>query len=296
MPLRLAPAVWVLIWAGSFVAAHVAAPHADPLGFLALRFAVSAAIFAVMVQFAGVRWPTAPRVWRDALIVGLLIHGIYLSCMFWAMWHGLPAGVAALVGALQPLVTAAAAAPLLGERVRAQQWLGIALGFLGVGIVVAPSLGRLQGFPPETVAVAFCGMLTFTAGTMWQKRMDSALDLRVGAAIQFIAATALTAPLALLFEDGKFDNSAAAWGAMAWFVLATSVGGTLLLLAMIGRNAVSRVATLLYLVPPTAALLAYVILGETLTRGQLVGMAMSVVGVAIARRPAPRPVPSARAG
>jgi drug/metabolite transporter (DMT)-like permease len=204
--------------------------------------------------------------------------------MFWAMWHGLPAGVAALVGALQPLVTAAAAAPLLGERVRAQQWLGIALGFLGVGIVVAPSLGRLHSFPPETVAVAVCGMLTFTAGTLWQKRIDPALDLRVGGAIQFIAATALTAPLALLFEAGTFDGSLPAWGAMAYFVLATSVGGTLLLLAMIGRTAVSRVATLLYLVPPTAALLAYVVLGETLTHMQLVGMALSVFGVALARR------------
>jgi drug/metabolite transporter (DMT)-like permease len=296
MPVRLIPAVWVVIWAGSFVAAHVAAPHADPLTFLALRFAVSAALFVALARLAGARWPTARRTWRDVAIVGVLMHGIYLSCMFWAMWHGLPAGVAALVGGLQPLVTAATAAPLLGERVRAQQWLGIALGFLGVGIVVAPSLGRIAGFPPATVAVAFCGMLTFTAGTVWQKRIDGALDLRVGGAIQFIAATALTAPLALLFEDGKFDFSPAAWGAMAWFVLATSVGGTLLLLAMIARSALSRVATLLYLVPPTAALMAYVILGERLSALQLVGMAMSGLGVALARRPEPPRLPAARPG
>jgi drug/metabolite transporter (DMT)-like permease len=279
----LIPAVWVLIWAGSFVAAHVAAPHAEPLGFLAARFMLSAGIFAVMARLAGKAWPTTWPAWRDALVVGALLHGIYLACMFYAMWHGLPAGVAALVGGLQPLVTAAASAPVLGERVRANQWLGIVLGFAGVGIVVAPSIGHVAGFTPTTVTVAFIGMLTFTAGTFFQKR-SAALDLRVSAAIQFLAATAVTAPLALLFEHGRFDGSWPVWTSFGYFVFVTSIGGTLLLLIMIKRGALARVAALLYLVPPTASVAGYVILGQTLTLLQVAGMAVAVVGVAIARR------------
>jgi drug/metabolite transporter (DMT)-like permease len=295
MPVSLIPVLWVLIWAGSFVAAHIAARHADPMTFLAARFAVTALIFVALARLAGARWPAGWRAWRDVMITGVLIHGAYLALMFWAMWHGLPAAVAALIGGLQPLVTAAVAPALLGERVRLEQWLGIALGFLGVGIVVTPSLGHVVGFSAAPIAAAFIGMLTFTAGTLWQKRIDSALDLRVVGVIQFIAATILTAPLALVFESGRFDGSWGAWGAMAWFVLATSLGGTLLLLAMIGQSAVSRVATLLYLVPPTAALLAYFILGETLTPLQLVGMALTVLGVVLARRGGAAPIKAARA-
>lgn len=280
---RLFPVLWVLIWAGSFVSAHVAAPHTEPMGFLSVRFALSAAIFAVMAWLAGKAWPTGWAAWRNALMVGALLHGVYLACMFYAMWHGLPAGVASLVGGLQPLVTAAASAPLLGERVRANQWLGIVLGFVGVGIVVAPSIGRIEGFTPVTVGVAFLGMLTFTAGTFWQKRSE-ALDLRVSAAIQFLAATAVTAPFALLFEHGHFDGSWQVWTAFAYFVFVTSIGGTLLLLVMIGRGALARVAALLYLVPPTASVGGYFILGQTLTLLQIAGMAVAVVGVAIARR------------
>jgi drug/metabolite transporter (DMT)-like permease len=280
----LIPGLWVLIWAGSFVSAHVAAPHTEPLGFLSVRFVLSAAIFAVMARLAGKAWPTTWPAWRDALVVGALLHGIYLACMFYAMWHGLPAGVAALVGGLQPLVTAAASAPVLGERVRANQWLGIVLGFVGVGIVVMPSLGRIEGFTTDTVAVAFVGMLTFTAGTLWQKRSDPALDIRVSAAIQFMAATAVTAPLALLLEHGKFDGSWQVWASFTYFVLVTSIGGTMLLLVMIARGALARVAALLYLVPPAASVAGYFILGQALTMLQIVGMAVAVVGVAIARR------------
>lgn len=280
---RLFPVLWVLIWAGSFVSAHVAAPHTEPLGFLSVRFVLSAAIFAVMARLAGKAWPTRWSAWRDALVVGALLHGIYLASMFYAMWHGLPAGVASLVGGLQPLMTAAASAPLLGERVRANQWFGIVLGFLGVGIVVAPSIGHTEGFTAATVGAAFVGMLSFTAGTIWQKRSE-ALDLRVSAAIQFTAATAVTAPLALLFEHGRFDGSWQVWTAFAYFTLVTSIGGTLLLLVMIKRGALARVAALLYLVPPTASVAGYFILGQTLTVLQMAGMAVAVVGVAIARR------------
>ncbi|MBV8165561.1 MAG: DMT family transporter, partial [Alphaproteobacteria bacterium] len=219
----LIPGLWVLIWAGSFVSAHVAAPHAEPLGFLAVRFVLSAGIFAVMARLAGKAWPTRWPAWRDALVVGALLHGVYLSCMFYAMWHGLPAGVAALVGGLQPLVTAALVGPWLGERVTPRHWLGIALGFGGVALVVAPKLGATGGISPAALTAGFAAMLAFTLGTVWQKRVGAALDLRVGATIQFIGALILTAPVAALTEAAWFDGSWPVWGAMLWCVLAISI-------------------------------------------------------------------------
>jgi drug/metabolite transporter (DMT)-like permease len=279
----LISALWVVLWASGFIAARVSSAHADPLTFLLLRYGFSIAVFGALALHAGAAWPRTRRGWGDALVAGALIQGLYLGGVFWAMWHGLPTAVAALVGGLQPLL-AAAVAPLLGERVTARQWLGITLGFGGVALVVAPGLGKIDGIPPVALTVGFAAMLAFTAGTFWQKQAPTKLDPRVGGAIQFIGALVLTAPIAALIENGRFDGSAALWGAMAWCVLGISVGGTSLLLILIARGAASRVVALLYLVPPTAALMAFVLLGETLTQIQAVGMALSAVGVLIAVR------------
>jgi len=280
-------AMWVLLWASGFIVAGVSRQHADPLTFLAVRYVLSIAVFGALARVAGASWPRSRRAWRDALIAGALIQGLYLGGVFWAMWHGLPAGVAALVGGLQPLLTAAIVAPWLGERVVARQWLGIALGFGGVALVVAPALGRVDGIPPLALAVAFGAMLAFTAGTFWQKRIGAALDVRVGAAIQFIGALVLTAPVAVLIEPGRFDGSWPVWGAMLWCVFGISVGATSLLLVLIARGAVSRVVALLYLVPPAAALMAFALLGETMMLVQIAGMALCAVGVLLAARTAP---------
>jgi drug/metabolite transporter (DMT)-like permease len=291
----LLSALWVVLWASGFIAAGVSRQHADPLSFLALRYVFSIAVFGGLAMAAGARWPRSRRAWRDALVAGALIQGLYLGGVFWAMWHGLPAGVAALVGGLQPLLTAGLVAPWLGERVATRQWLGIALGFGGVALVVAPALGRVDGIPPVALAVGFVAMLAFTAGTFWQKRIGAALDLRVGAAIQFVGALVLTAPVAALIEPGRFDGSWPVWGAMLWCVLGISVGGTSLLLILIARGAVSRVVALLYLVPPAAALMAFLLLGETMTPVQIAGMALCAVGVLLAARApaAPLDIPAA---
>jgi drug/metabolite transporter (DMT)-like permease len=291
----LLSALWVVLWASGFIAAGVSRQHADPLSFLALRYVFSIAVFGGLAMAAGARWPRSRRAWRDALVAGALIQGLYLGGVFWAMWHGLPAGVAALVGGLQPLLTAGLVAPWLGERVATRQWLGIALGFGGVALVVAPALGRVDGIPPVALAVGFVAMLAFTAGTFWQKRIGAALDLRVGAAIQFVGALVLTAPVAALIEPGRFDGSWPVWGAMLWCVLGISVGGTSLLLILIARGAVSRVVALLYLVPPAAALMAFLLLGETMTPVQIAGMALCAVGVLLAARApaAPLEIPAA---
>jgi drug/metabolite transporter (DMT)-like permease len=231
-----------------------------------------------------VPWPRDFTAWRDALIAGMLIHGLYLGGVFWAIWHGMPAGVTALVTGLHPLLTAALAIPLLHEHVSPRQWVGIALGFVGVSLVVAPALATVEGLPLLALLSAFIATLAFSLGTVWQKRSEPKMDLRVNAAIQFMGALLLTAPIALLAESGRFDGTPAAWGALLWAVLVLSVGAISLLLFLLNRGAASRVAPLLYVAPPVAALIAYFLFGETLAPVQIVGAALAIVGAYTARR------------
>lgn len=231
----------------------------------------------------GAAWPRAPAAWRDALIAGMLIHGVYLGGVYWAIWHGMPAGITALVTGLNPLMTAALAMPLLKERLNARQWSGIAVGLLGVGLVVAPALGAIEGVPLAPLFATLIATFALALGAIVQKRTQPRMDVRVNAAIQFIGALALTAPVVLIFEEGRFDHGAAAWSAMAWAVFVLSVGGISILLALLKRGSASRVAPLLYLAPPVAALIAWAMFGEALAPVQIAGMILAAIGAFAAR-------------
>jgi len=277
----LLPILFVLIWTTGFLTARFVAPHADPLTFLAIRVAASAIAFAVLSTLTGAVWPRTLRGWFNAAVTGVLMQAIYLGGVFWAVRHGLPAGTAALITGLQPLLTAALAFPLLGERVPPRRWAGIILGFLGAVLVLAP---QLRGAPVLVPAVVCVGsMFAITFGTLWQKHTGAG-DLRTTACIQFLGAAALMIPAALLLETGRFDGSWQAWSGLVWAVLGLSVGATWLLLTLIRRGAVAGVTSLFYLVPPVAALTAWLLFGETLVPVQMAGMALAAAGVGLAAR------------
>lgn len=282
---RIAPGLFVVIWATGFIVARLVAPHAEPLTFLSVRFLLTALVLAGVAAATRAAWPQGRRGWRDALLAGALLQGIYLAGVFWAVRHGLPAGIAALVASLQPLLTAALAGPLLREAVSARRWAGIGIGFLGALLVIAPKVGgQAGGLPPVALAACFVGMVAITFGTIWQKRTAVSVDLRTNAAVQFLGGAAVTLPLALLTERGQFDASPELFFGLAWAVLVLSIGGIMLLLGLIRRGAVAGVAALLYLVPPVSAGMAFVLFGETLTPVQLAGMAVAAAGVALASR------------
>jgi drug/metabolite transporter (DMT)-like permease len=280
---RLAPPLFVLIWATGFIVARFVAPYAEPLTFLVVRYILATLVLAGIVTVARVPWPRTWPEWRNALVAGILLHGLYLGGVFWSVKHGLPAGISALVAGLQPLATGLLAGPLLGERVSARRWTGIGIGFLGAALVVAPKLGD-GGVPPVPLGICMLGMLSITFGTIWQKRTGSTLDLRVNATIQYIGAAVVTLPMMLLLEEGRMDLTLPLLGALAWAVFGLSIGAIGLLLFLIRRGAVVGVATLLYLVPPVAALMAFALFGETLSPIQLAGMALAALGVAVASR------------
>ncbi|CAH1659900.1 MAG: DMT family transporter [Chelatococcus sp.] len=280
--LRAAPAIFVVIWATGFIVARLVAPHAEPLTFLVARYVLSILALTAIAVALRQAWPLNWHGWRNALIAGVLLQGLYLGGVFWSVRHGLGAGVVALIMSLQPVLTAALAGPLLGESVSGRRWIGIGLGLLGVACVIVPNLSASGG--GLTIAVALASMFCITLGTIWQKRTGSSQHLVTGAVIQFIAALLVTLPAAAVLETGFIDNSWQLWVGLIWAVFGISVGAILILLAMIRRGAVAQVASLFYLVPPVAALMAFALFGETMTPLQITGTAIAIGGVAIASR------------
>ncbi len=278
------PALFVLLWASGFVVARLVRPYAEPESFVALRFALSVGVLSSIAVFGGARWPRTIRGWRNGLVAGALMQGVYVGGVFWAIKHGLPAAVAALISGLQPLLTGVLAGPLLGERVGGRRWLGIAVGFAGALLVLQPSLRGAGAVPPAAVLACTAAMIGITLGTLWQKRYGADIDLRSGAAVQFIGGFVVVLPLALITERHPFILDADLFIGLAWSVLVLSVAAALLLLRLIRGGAVAQVTSLFYLVPPFTALLALVLFGEALAPVQILGMVVAAGGVALASR------------
>jgi drug/metabolite transporter (DMT)-like permease len=278
------PALFVLLWSTGFIAAKLGLPDAPPFHFLAVRMIAVAVLMALVAWATGARWPSA-RVAMHAGFVGLLVHGLYLGGVFVALSGGMPAGTAAMLVGLQPIVTVWIAHTWLGERVVMRQWIGLALGLAGVALVVRHKLGfsgDLSGLLPALVALA-----GISIGTLWQKRHASHVDLRAGAAIQYAVCAAAFAPLALFLETTPIRWTPSFAFALAWSVLVLSVGAISLLWVLLRHGAATNVAALFYLVPPVTALMAWLLFGETLDALALGGMVLIAMGVALARASAP---------
>ncbi|WAC71819.1 DMT family transporter [Roseateles sp. SL47] len=280
----LYPLLFVVLWSTGFIGAKFGLPDAAPLTFLAWRYAAVIVLMGGLVALTRAPWPKASGAWAHIAVSGLLVHGVYLGGVFIAISHGLPAGITALVVGLQPVVTAVGARAFLGEQVLPKQWAGLALGFLGVGLVVAaktssvPTQALMTMLTPAVVA-----LLGITAGTLYQKRFCPSFDLRSGAVIQFVPCLALTAALALATEDTTVNWTPSFLFALGWLVLVLSIGAVSLLNLLIRRGSAVHVASLFYLTPPTTAVIAWALFGETLRGLAIVGMGLAVFGVWLAR-------------
>jgi drug/metabolite transporter (DMT)-like permease len=283
--LASAPVLFVVLWSTGFIVARLVAPHSDPLTFLCARYACVIALLAGLAFVQGAPWPRSGREIAALAVAGVLLHGIYLGGVFWAVKHGLPAGIAGLLAGLQPLLTAAVAGPLLGETVGLRRWTGVVLGFFGAALVLGPKMGGAVGdIPPLAIIVGGCAVLAFTAGTIWQKRTGLKMDLRTGNVVQFTAALIPTAVVAAVLEDRRFDFAPELLLGLFWSVVVGSIGSVMLLLVLIRRGAVVKTAALLYLVPPVTAVMAWLLFGETFNPVQMGGMVLAAAGVALATR------------
>jgi drug/metabolite transporter (DMT)-like permease len=289
-----APALFVLLWSTGFVGAKYGLPYAPPFTFLGLRLVTAAVLLAVCAAALPAGRTTVRRTRRHqyghAAVAGLLLHAGYLGGVFYAISVGVPAGVSAVVVSLQPVLTALLATRLLGERPGLRQWTGLALGVAGVALVVAPDLAGSGTGPVPVRGLLAClvALAATTAGTLYQKRHGDEVPLLWGTAVQYTAAAVVLLTAAVATERVTVVWTGDFLLALGWLVLALSIGAVLLLLLLLRRGTASSVASLFYLVPPATAVEAYLLFGERLAALSLVGLVVTVVGVALVVVPARR--------
>ncbi len=280
------PWVFVLIWSTGFIVARFGMPHAPPMSFLALRYAFSFVCFLAWIVLARVERPRGTVQCLHLGVVGVLIHAAYLGGVWSSVKAGIGAGTVALLVGLQPVLTAIwvalTAAPSAHGRVSSRQWLGLVLGLIGLTLVVWHKLGGGE-VTAWNLALALFALVGITVGTLYQKRFVAPCDVRSASAVQLLAAFLVTAPLAAL------ETEPIVWhphllGAMAWSVLVLTLGGSSLLYMLLQRGAATRVTSLMYLVPPCTALMAWALFGESFTAQMLLGLFLTVSGVALVVR------------
>ncbi len=286
--LRAMPWVFVVIWSTGFVVARFGMPYAPPMSFLAVRFALSIVCFCIWIVLARVAWPRDRQQWLHLAATGLLMQAGYLGGVWSAIKAGIGAGTVALLVGLQPVLTAiwiSHNAGSAGARVPPRQWVGLLLGIGGLALVVWGKLG-IGEVTRWNLALAILALLSITIGSLYQKRFVAPCDVRSASAVQMMAALVVSLPFALA------EPEAIVWhphliGAMVWSVLVLTLGGSSLLYMLLQRGAATEVTSLMYLVPPCTALMAWAMFREAFTVSMSVGMLLTVAGVAlvVARRP-----------
>jgi drug/metabolite transporter (DMT)-like permease len=277
------PGIFVVLWASGYVFGKLGLPYAGPATFLFVRFCIVVALMLPLSLVMRADWPRGWRAVGHIVVTGLLMQACYLGSVFAAIHYGVPAGLAALIVGIQPLLTAALVGKLLGEQVTPRQWLGFVLGLLGVALVVEHKL-NFTGAELEGFLFCLLALGAITLGTIYQKKFGASMDLRSGSVIQFGASAVVMGPIAYVFEGMHIVWSVDFVIALGWLCVVLSMSATTLLFVMIRQGAAGKVASLFYLVPPVTALMAWPLFGETLGLMGILGMGVAAIGVALVNR------------
>jgi len=277
-----APALFVVLWSTGFISAKFGLPYAGPLTYLLLRFALVAVLMGGLALALRSPWPARRATWMHLVVIGFLIHGLYLGGVFVAISRGMPAGTASMLVGIQPILTVFLARIWLGERTTARQLIGLVVGLLGVYFVVEHKM-RIAGLDGVGLASIVVALVAISVGTLYQKRHGGGVDMRAAAAIQFGACALLFLLVAPIMEPGSVDWTWQFQFALGWSVLVLSVGAISLLYWLLRHGAAADVARLFYLVPAVTMLMAYLLFGETITWLAVAGMVLIATGVTLAR-------------
>ena len=271
---------FVIVWGSGYLATKVGLQYAPPFTFLSLRFVFGMLLVVPIALIVRPTWPGTAAEWFHVAFAGVLMHAINLGGSHYAQYLGMSAGIAALVLALQPLVTAMVAAPLLSERLSRRHWIGIALGLLGVALVVwhKIDLNALSGAALAAVAIALAAI---TAGTLYQRIFCPVVDLRAASVIQFVASLVVLVPLAFLIEEFRFTFAWPMLAAIAFLVVFASILAVNALHTLMRRGEATRVTSLLYLTPIIAVALEWAMFGVQPTPLTAIGIAITCAGVAL---------------
>ena len=278
---KLAPGVFVFLWSTGFIGVKYGIPYSPPFYFIAIRMAIASLLLFIAISFLRKSQPLTRSILWPSTLIGLTLHGAYLGGCFFAVSRGMPAGVAALIVSLQPVLVSLFAAKYLNEPLKARAVSGLILGLAGLFVVVIPRINMTGDNAISSVAVAasVIGLLGGTSGTILQKKYGGAIPTLAGTSIQYAATALVLLVLALLFEEPNITWSPEFIGAMTWLVLALSFGAILLLFFLLSHGSAASVSSLYYLVPAVTAIMAFFMFDEHISVLSLIGTAITVVGV-----------------
>lgn len=276
----LLPGLFVFLWSTGFIGSKIVTQHAPPLTFLIIRFTLASIVLAPLIYGLQSKWPVRISDYLHSAFVGVLVHAVYLGGVFWAISLGTGAGISALIVGLQPLLTLCLAVIFLNEKAGIQKIAGLLLGLAGFAVIITE---RTSTETLDTTGLLLCtvSLLGISAGTIYQKRITTNIQLLPGLLIQYLGAALALIPAAIFLESFEINWNVEFVLATGWLVLVLSIGAILLLMLMIRSSEVSNVASLFYLVPPLTALEAFVLFGEALSPLSIGGMLLCVAGVAI---------------
>lgn len=284
----LASALFILIWSTGFIVARAMVPHAAPELILAMRLSLTTLLLMGAALYARQALPRGRRLGLH-LAAGAMLHGFYLTLSWWAVNNGMPAGIMALLGALQPLMVAVASVALLGERLPGRGWGGLAIAIAGASCVLLPAIARSGGGGISLLptAAAILGILAMAGGTLIQRGSIAADGIAMSGAVQNAGGALVAITATLIVGDYHWDGHPILWLGMGWAVLGLSTAGLSLLVWLVRHQGATRMSMLLLLVPPLAAIEAWLLFGERLGPVQLVGFALALGGVMLGRSTRP---------
>lgn len=276
--------LFVLIWSTGFIVARGTVPHGAPELILSVRMTVTALLLGFIAWRAGQRLPRGRRLMLH-IAAGAMLHGVYLTVSWWAVYNGMPAGIMSLLGALQPLMVAVAGAMLLGERLLPRGWAGLAIALMGVVCVLLPAIEKSGGgaVPLLPAIAGFLSVLAMAGGTLVQRGSLSGDGIWISGAVQNAGGAVVAIAAALIAGEMRWDGAPVLWLGLTWSVLGLSAGGLSLLVWLVRTQGPTRMSMLLLLVPPLAAVEAWLLFGEKLAPVQLAGFALALGGVLLGR-------------
>ncbi len=281
--IKFLPLIFILLWSSAFITTKPIVDYSDPFAALCFRFLIVAFGFFLFSIYKKQKILPRNKNYLSSLATGILFHGIYLGGVFYSISIGLPAGIAALIVTLQPVITNALAGPILNEKISWKKWLGVLLGFVGATLVIGFDIGKT--LPLYGVLAALISLVSVTSATIWQKKISNKLSLSVSNMYQAIGGFLFHLLIIIIFIKKPFIIFSTTFIiAISHQILLVSFGAFTILMYLIKKNSASKTVSVFFLIPPTTAIIAWLFLGENLSYFDIFGFFVATLGVYIATR------------
>ena len=279
---RIYPLIFILLWSSAFITTKPIVDNSDPFSALAFRFFFVAVGFFLFSLYFNNSIIVKKKNLIESIFSGVLFHGFYLGGVFFSISIGMPAGIAALIVTLQPILTNLLSGPILEEKISIKQWIGAILGFIGAVLVLGFDLGK--DIPIFGLIATIIALIAITSSTIWQKKLSNNLPLSVSNFYQAVGGCLFHTLVVIFFAKPFIDFNPTFLIAMSHQIFLVSFGAFTILMFLIKKNSASKTVSIFFLIPAISAFMGWFFLEEILTKIDLIGFFIATIGVYIATR------------